>query len=86
MSERREFIRTVLNASVMVRHELIGEEVYETGDISDGGIYVIVESGEFPPLGSDVEVQVQGLPEEAPIIWMTVVRKGADGYGLSFVQ
>ncbi|MDX1589882.1 MAG: PilZ domain-containing protein [Oleiphilaceae bacterium] len=85
MSERREFIRTALNARVMVRHDLIGREIYQTGDISDGGIYVIVESGEFPPVGSLVEVQVQGLPEEAPVLTMKVVRRGEDGYGLCFV-
>lgn len=85
MGERREFIRTVLNAKVMVRHHSIGQEIYQTGDISDGGIYVIVESGEFPPIGSEVEVQVQGLPEEAPVLTMKVVRRGSDGYGLCFM-
>lgn len=85
MSNRREYIRTALNAAVMVRHSLIGERTFKTRDISDGGVYVIVEEGDFPPIGSVVEVQVQGLPIPAPILSMEVVRKGADGFGLQFV-
>lgn len=84
MSNRREFIRTAMNASVMVRHPSIGEMVYKTRDISDGGVYVVVESGGFPPLGSIVEVQVQGLPVPAPVLMMEVVRRDVDGYGLQF--
>ena len=85
MSNRRENNRTVMNASVMVRHPLIGEAVYKTRDISDGGVYVVVETGSFPPVGSQVEVQVQGLPVPAPILAMEVVRKGEDGFGMQFV-
>lgn len=85
MSNRREHSRTALNAAVMVRHPLIGEVVYKTRDISDGGVYVVVEGGEFPPLGSIVEVQVQGLPVPAPVLTMEVVRKGVDGFGMQFV-
>jgi c-di-GMP-binding flagellar brake protein YcgR len=85
MSNRREHARTAMNASVMVRHPLIGEVVYKTRDISDGGIYVVVETGEFPPLGSIVEVQVQGLPVPAPLLSMEVVRRDVDGFGMQFV-
>ena len=85
MSNRREYARTAMNAAVMVRHPMIGDVIYKTRDISDGGVYVVVESGEFPPLGSIVEVQVQGLPVPAPILTMEVVRKGADGFGMQFV-
>lgn len=84
MSNRREFIRTAMNAAVMVRHSSIGEVVYKTRDISDGGVYVVVESADFPPIGSIVEVQVQGLPIPAPVLTMEVVRKGVDGFGLQF--
>lgn len=85
MSNRREHSRTAMNATVMVRHPLIGEVVYKTRDISDGGVYVVVESGQFPPLGSIVEVQVQGLPVPAPMLSMEVVRRGADGFGMQFI-
>ena len=74
-----------MNAKVMVRHETIGEKVFDTRDISDGGVYVVVDNEPFPEIGSKVEVQVQGLPIPAPILTMRVVRVGPDGYGLQFV-
>ena len=83
--DRRIHPRTSLNARVRVAHEMIGEDLYYTRDISDGGIYVVVDGGEFPPLGSVVEVQVQGLPIPAPVLRMQVVREGVDGFGLQFV-
>jgi len=85
MSERRIYIRTPINTRVMVRHPMIGEKIYKTRDVSDGGIYVVVEDGQFPGLGSQVEVQVQGLPVPAPLLTMEVVREGEDGFGLQFV-
>lgn len=85
MTNRREFVRTAMNASVLVRHPLVGEVIYKTRDISDGGIYVVAESDLFPPLGDRVEVQVQGLPVAAPTVTMEVVRHGLDGYGMQFV-
>ncbi|MAL98393.1 PilZ domain-containing protein [Hydrocarboniclastica marina] len=85
MTNRREFARTAMNASVKVCHPLIGEAIYKTRDISDGGIYVVAESDRYPPLGDHVQVQVQGLPVAAPTVTMEIVRHGGDGYGLQFV-
>lgn len=84
-SDRRIHPRTTLNARVRVAHEMIGESLFYTRDISDGGIYVVVDGDSFAPMGSVVEVQVQGLPIPAPILKMQVVRRGVDGYGLQFV-
>lgn len=75
-----------MNAKVRVAHPAIGEHVYATRDVSDGGVYVVVDDGYFPPLGSVVEVQVQGMPVPAPILKMQVVRQGNDGYGLQFIE
>lgn len=86
MVDRRIFPRTAMNAKVRVVHPSIGEHIYATRDVSDGGVYVVVDDGFFPPLGSVVEVQVQGLPVPAPILKMQVVRQGNDGYGLQFIE
>ncbi len=74
-----------MNARVRVAHEVTGDSLYYTRDISDGGIYVVVDGDAFPPMGSVVEVQVQGLPIPAPILKMQVVRRDVDGFGLQFV-
>ena len=84
-NERREHIRTALNAKVRVTHDGLGEGLLSTRDISDGGIFVVVEDSGFQPeVGDAVVVQVQGLPVPAPELTMMVVRKSNDGFGLQF--
>ncbi|MFW5823831.1 MAG: PilZ domain-containing protein [Marinobacter sp.] len=84
-SDRREHIRTALNARVSVSHDTLGERQFATRDISDGGVFVVVEEADFEPeLGDVVTVQVQGLPVPAPELKMVVVRKSVDGFGLQF--
>jgi len=83
-SEQRQYPRTFLTARIKVIHDSIGEGIYETRDISDGGVFIVAGEKPFPPLGSMVIVQLQGLPIPAPEVSMVVVRRGADGFGLSF--
>ncbi|ROU01574.1 PilZ domain-containing protein [Marinobacter sp. R17] len=85
-SDRRAYLRTALNAKVRVTHPTLGERVYNTRDISDGGVFVVSEEGERPNIGDRVQVQVQGLPVPAPILDMEVVRMTVDGFGLQFVN
>ncbi len=84
--DKRDHARTLLNAQIKVTHDLLEEGLFYVRDISDGGVFVIVGEAKFPTLGSVVTVQMQGLPFEAPILDMVVVRKGADGFGLKFVS
>jgi len=85
-SDKRDHIRTLLNAQIKVTHDLLEEGLFYVRDISDGGVFVIVGEAKFPVLGSVVKVQMQGLPFEAPILDMVVVRKGQDGFGLKFIS
>ncbi len=84
-SDRREHIRTAMSAKVKVTHPKLGEFVFSTRDISDGGIFIDLEGQDFEPEAGDrVAVQVQGLPIPAPVLEMVVVRKTPEGYGLQF--
>lgn len=88
-NDRREHIRTAMSAKVKVVHEELGEFIFSTRDISDGGVFIVVDTEPFAPNLGDtvtVQVQVQGLPVPAPILEMVVVRKTNDGYGLQFDQ
>lgn len=86
-NERREHMRTALNAKVSVSHETLGTRLFSTRDISDGGVFVVVEEDDFSPaMGDTVIVQVQGLPVPAPELTMVVVRKTVDGFGLQFAD
>lgn len=85
--DRRELGRTAMSAKVRVRHDDLGEYVFSTRDISDGGIFIVVEGESFvPAIGDKVEVQVQGLPVPAPVLEMEVVRRSNDGFGLQFAD
>ena len=84
--DKRNNTRTLLNAQIKVTHDLLEEGMFYVRDISDGGVFVIVGEAKFPTLGSVVKVQMQGLPFDAPILDMVVVRKGLDGFGLKFVS
>ncbi|MDO6442103.1 MULTISPECIES: PilZ domain-containing protein [unclassified Marinobacter] len=87
VDDRREHFRTAMSAKVKVSHEQQGEFVFSTRDISDGGVFVVVDTEPFAPeLGDTVKVQVQGLPVPAPELSMVVVRKTIDGFGLQFDQ
>ncbi|MAZ06520.1 MAG: pilus assembly protein PilZ [Halomonas sp.] len=86
-NDRREHMRTAMSAKVKLVHEELGDFIFSTRDISDGGVFVVVDTEPFAPrVGDRVTVQVQGLPVPAPVLDMVVVRKTNDGYGLQFDQ
>ncbi|PHQ24057.1 pilus assembly protein PilZ [Marinobacter guineae] len=86
-NDRREHMRTAMSAKVKLVHEELGDFIFSTRDISDGGVFVVVDTEPFvPQIGDKVTVQVQGLPVPAPVLDMVVVRKTNDGYGLQFDQ
>lgn len=87
MSEdKREHNRTPLACRIKIQHESIGELVVKTRDISDGGVFVVLEPSQVPPVGSIVTGQVQGMMVEAPVLEMEVVRTEPEGVGLKFIN
>jgi len=77
----------MMSARVKITHESLGEFVFSTKDISDGGVFIVVDAEPFEPvIGDEVQVQVQGLPVPAPILNMVIVRKTIDGFGLQFAD
>ena len=58
-----------------------------TRDISECGVYVLMDQAQnMLSMGEKVQGQVQGLPMEAPILKLEVVRVEALGVGLRFVK
>lgn len=87
MSEdKRRHVRTPIACRIKILHESFGERLLRTRDISDGGVFVAIEDGELPPVGTIVQGQVQGLMEDAPVLDMEVVRVEPEGIGLRFVE
>ncbi|MBV1920178.1 MAG: PilZ domain-containing protein [Pseudomonadales bacterium] len=85
MREQRKFQRTLLKCRIKVTHAEIGEIEVDSRDISDGGLFLITNDLELPPIGTILEGQVQGMMDDAPILDMEIVRLESDGIGLRFV-
>jgi len=83
-SESRNSPRTPIKMKVSLVMSEAGEMLAVTRDISDGGIFVLLDAEKVPDVGEEVSVQVQGLPTgmEAPWVTMRVVRIESEGIGL----
>jgi hypothetical protein len=76
-----------MRADVKVTHPEVGDLELQTGDISDGGAYIITKGEAELKLGEIVTVQVQGMGSgEAPLVKMRIVRADKGGVGLEFVS
>jgi len=84
--EKRRHTRTPFVCRIKIIHESVGELLVKTRDISDGGVFVVLEPEHIPPIGTQVRGQVQGLMEDAPVLAMEVVRVESGGVGLRFVE
>ena len=84
--DQRQHVRTSFACRIKISHESIGEILVKTRDISDGGVFVVLEPDQIPPIGTLLTGQVQGLMDDAPILQLEVVRVEASGVGLRFVQ
>ncbi len=84
--DKRKHVRTPFVCRIKITHETVGDLTVKTRDISDGGVFVILEPEQIPPIGTIVKGQVQGLLDDAPILEMEVVRMEPSGVGLRFLQ
>lgn len=84
---KRKHVRTKLRADVKMCHSELGELDLHTGDVSDGGAYILSEGKTVPSIGAVVDVQVQGIGgDNAPVVKMRVVRIDNKGMGLEFIE
>lgn len=83
---KRHDQRTPMKVQVRVSHPSIGVIIVPTRDISDGGIFLLTEDIDVPPIGTIVEGQVQGMEIEGPILKLEIVRMEPSGIGLKFVN
>ncbi len=84
--DKRRHVRTSFACRIKIAHDSVGELLVKTRDISDGGVFVVLEPEQIPPVGTRLTGQVQGLMDDAPILQMDVVRVEPQGVGLRFIQ
>jgi hypothetical protein len=86
MSDKRRHERYPFATEVKISHPDFGEKIVKTKDISDSGIFIVVEPTAMPAIGEIVQGQVQGGAGEMPIVNMRIVRMDDDGLGLQFLE
>lgn len=84
-NENRRYPRIPVRCRVLISHDSFGELMVQTRDISDGGIFIVTNPDDMPPVGTQVRGQVQGMLMDAPIVDMQIVRVEQGGLGLKFV-
>ena len=60
-----------------------------TKNISDGGLFLVVDGTQLPAIGTEVKVRLKnqlGDGEEPPVNRAMVVRHEPDGIGLEFIE
>lgn len=82
----RQHERTKLKARLKLIHHTMGEATVFTADLSDGGLFILRGDGELPDVGEIIQLQVQDVPVEAPVLRAKIVRKNTDGVGVMFVD
>lgn len=62
--------------------------VVRTEDLSNGGVMLILDDPDRPPIGATVQVRVCGLlsGESPPMVEATVVRHADEGVAIKFAQ
>lgn len=85
MREQRQFLRMRFGSRVQVSHPTHGGAVFRTGDVSDGGVYLL--NGPFElAIGDAITMQILDMPEEGPVVRVLVVRVDPGGVGLRFAD
>lgn len=88
-AENRKHLR--IGLIVDIELTMLGQDMINvrTRNISDGGLYLILDDINLPEVGTEVKVRLKnqlGDGEEPPINRATVVRHEPDGIGLVFIE
>ena len=86
--EQRTSPRIQVPLKVSLKFSEDGHLYALTRDISDGGIFLLLDQETMPKVGDTVRVQVQGVGggEVAPWVRMQVVREEVSGLGLMLLD
>ena len=87
--EQRKHLRIGLVVDIEMTLPLEGIVTVRTRNISDGGLFLILDNVEMPTIGTEVQVRLKnqlGDGEEPPINRARVVRHEPNGIGLEFLD
>ncbi|MBN4080225.1 PilZ domain-containing protein [Beggiatoa alba] len=84
--EKRQFPRKRVISSIRVSHQLFGEMDGQSRDISDCGMYVVIENLPTLPKGSHLNMQLLDSCNPCICFNTRVVRMSNEGVGLAIVD
>jgi len=83
---RRKHTRVSVTVNIKISHPSIEDKIVKTRNISDSGIFILVEPTEMPAEGEIIVGQVQGMADTPPSLSMKVVRVENEGLGMEFLN
>ena len=86
MTNKREQLRQIVNASVKLSHSVFGEIIATTGDISNAGVFVKLNDKPLLPKGAHIKLQFLSSVYPNVSFNTRVVRVIDEGFGLVFVD
>jgi hypothetical protein len=84
MNDKRQHERIAFAAEVKIMHPDFDFMIGRTRDMSDGGLFLLVDINPGLEVGARVTVQAQDMSGEAPLVEATVVRVEATGVALMY--
>ncbi len=88
-NEQRKHLRIGLIVDIELTLPEQGQITVRTKNISDGGLFLILDDIELPPMGTEVQVRLKnqlGDGDEPPVNRAMVVRAEGNGIGLEFLE
>jgi len=83
--EKRLHRRKLMNARVLLLHPEIGEYQTYTHDISDGGVFVLLQNTPDLPPGTELDMHLLDSGQPEFLFKMQVARIETFGLGLKFL-
>ena len=87
--EQRKHLRIGLVVDIELTKNDQNTVCVRTRNISDGGLFLVLDDVELPPIGTEVQVCLKnqlGDGEEPPVNRALVVRHEGGGVGLKFLE
>jgi len=88
-NEHRKHLRIGLVVDIELTLDNAEIITVRTKNISDGGLFLILDDIDMPPIGSKVQVRLKnqlGDGDTPPANYAMVVRQENDGVGLEFIE
>jgi hypothetical protein len=86
LAEKRQTPRTNILCRIKISHRSFGEKIVNTRDMSEDGLFVLLDPTILPRAGTVVKAWVLGLNTSGQELALRIVRCEEHGAGFEFVR